>query len=443
MKLFGTDGIRGKANQYPITAEMALRIGRAAAYVLNQGQSVIVIGKDTRQSCDMLESALAAGITSAGVRVILVGVLPTPGIAYMTGQLKSDAGIVISASHNPYYDNGIKFFSSQGYKLPDDVEEKIEFLLNDKNFSTNSAETGRVVRYDNAQSRYVDYVKATFPNDLDLQGLKLVVDCANGASYKTTSLVLKGLGADVITIHDNPDGKNINEACGSTHIDTLLDVVKANPGYMGIAFDGDADRVILCDELGQVVDGDRIMGLCAVHMKNKGQLKGNTVVATVMSNMGFQRFLKERGIRLIRTKVGDRYVIEAMLEGKYNLGGEQSGHILFLDHSTTGDGLIAALQVLAVMKITGRPLSELASEVSIYPQVLVNVSVTEKKDIASIPELKGAIEKAKAALNGKGRMLIRPSGTEPKIRVMVEGQDQGQIEAIANEIATVIKNNMT
>lgn len=443
MKLFGTDGIRGKANQYPITAEMVLKIGRAAAHVLNQGRGAIVIGKDTRQSCDMLENALAAGISSTGMKVVLLGVLPTPGIAYMTGQLNADAGIVISASHNPYYDNGIKLFSNKGYKLPDPVEEKIESLIDDKNFSPTGTDTGPVVRYNDALNHYVDYVKTTFPAGSDLQGLKLVVDCANGASYQAAPLALKGLGAEVIMIHDKPDGKNINETCGSTHINTLKETVRTNPGYIGIAFDGDADRVILCDETGQKVDGDIIMGLCAARMKKLGQLNKNTVVATVMSNMGFQRFLEDKGIRLIRTKVGDRYVIETMLEGQYNLGGEQSGHLLFLDFSTTGDGLIAALQVLAVIKSTDKPLSHLASEVQLYPQVLINVTVKEKKDIVSIPELKGAVEKAEAALNNKGRVLIRPSGTEPKIRVMVEGQDQVQIESIAKDIAVMIKNYMS
>jgi phosphoglucosamine mutase len=443
MKLFGTDGIRGKANQYPVTAEVALRVGKSAAYVLNQGsRSVFLIGKDTRQSCDMLESALAAGISSVGVEVVLIGILPTPGIAFMTRQLRADAGIVISASHNPHYDNGIKFFSGQGYKLPDAVEEEIEFLINNKGFSPEGNETGRVLRFDDAQSRYVEYVKATFPKDLNLQGIKVIVDCANGAAYKVAPTVFQSLGAEVLAVHTEPDGRNINESCGSTHIDSLRQAVKTHPEHVGIAFDGDADRVILCDENADIVDGDKIMGLCAAHLKARGKLKGNTVVATVMSNMGLQLFLEEQGIRLIRTRVGDRYVIETMLEGQYNLGGEQSGHILFLDHSTTGDGLIAALQVLAVMKTTGKSLSELASAVPVYPQVLVNVTVAKKKDVNTIPEVKQVIEQTERALSGKGRVFIRPSGTEPKIRVMLEGQEADQIETMAYELAGLIKEKM-
>ncbi|HLC16646.1 MAG TPA: phosphoglucosamine mutase [Thermodesulfovibrionia bacterium] len=442
MKLFGTDGIRGRANQYPIIPEVALKVGKSAAYVLNQGRSVFLIGKDTRQSCDMLESALAAGISSVGAEVVLTGILPTPGIAFMTRHLRADAGIVISASHNPYYDNGIKFFSGQGYKLPDAVEAEIESLIHDASFSPKGRETGRVVRFDDALSRYVEYVKATFPKELNLHGLKVIVDCANGAAYKAAPAVFQSLGAEVLASHIEPDGKNINESCGSTYLESLRQAVKAHPEHVGIAFDGDADRVILCDDNGGVVDGDKIMGICAAHMKAAGQLKADTVVATVMSNMGLQRFLEEQGIRLIRTKVGDRYVIEAMLEGQFNLGGEQSGHLLFLDHSTTGDGLIAALQVLAVMKNTGKSLSELASAVPVYPQVLVNVTVANKKDVNTIPEVKQAIEQTERALSGKGRVLIRPSGTEPKIRVMVEGQDPAQIEAMAHELARLIKEKM-
>ncbi len=446
VKLFGTDGIRGKANYSPMTGEIAFEVGRAAAYVLKKkhGRDMILIGKDTRLSGYMLESALTSGICSMGMNVVLVGPMPTPGIAFVTRSLRVDAGIVISASHNPFDDNGIKFFSSNGFKLPDNIEGKIEdAVFSEKlgNIRPHGSGIGKAYRVDDATGRYIEYVKATFPKGKTLEGIKIVVDCANGSSYKITPWVLSELGADVVAINDKPDGQNINANCGSTHPEAMQKAVLECKADVGIAHDGDGDRTILCDEKGEIVDGDKIMAMCALDMKKEKKLKNNTVVATVMSNIGFEIFLKKSAIKLIRTNVGDRYVVEEMLKIGCNIGGEQSGHIIFMNHNTTGDGAITALQVLAIMSKTEKSLSKLSSVVPIYPQVLVNVPVPKPKSIERFPAVMTAIKKAEKKLNG-GRILVRPSGTEPKIRVMVEGDNMHNITAIAEELAGIIKSKM-
>jgi len=445
-RLFGTDGIRGKANQPPMTGEIAFEVGRAAAHVLKKkhGRDIILIGKDTRLSGYMLESALTSGICSMGVDVILVGPMPTPGIAFVTRSLRVDAGIVISASHNPYDDNGIKFFSSDGFKLPDSIELEIEkavFSKELKDIRPHGTGIGKAHRVDDAAGRYIEYVKSTFPKGKTLEGMKIVVDCANGSAYKITPYVLSELGAEVIAINNKPDGKNINAGCGSTYPETVQRAVLEHGADIGIAHDGDADRTLLCDEKGQIVDGDRIMAICALTMKKEKILNKNTVVTTVMSNIGFENFLNKSGIKVIRTRVGDRYVVEEMLRRGCNLGGEQSGHIVFLDHNTTGDGAITALQILSIMCKTGRRLSELASPIPIYPQILVNVRVQKPRDIKGFPSIVNTIKKAEKRLNG-GRILVRPSGTEPKIRIMVEGHDMEEIKTIADEIADMVRTKM-
>ncbi|MBI5196264.1 MAG: phosphoglucosamine mutase [Nitrospirae bacterium] len=445
-KLFGTDGIRGKANYPPMTGEIAFKVGRAAAYVLKQkhGRDMILIGKDTRLSGYMLESALTSGICSMGVNVVLVGPMPTPGIAFVTRSLRVDAGIVISASHNSYDDNGIKFFSSDGFKLPDSVEKEIEeavFSNTLEDIRPTGAGIGKAHRVDDAAGRYIEYVKASFPKGKTLEGIKIVVDCANGSTYKITPPVLRELGAQVIAINDKPDGLNINAGCGSTHPGAMQKAVLENNADIGIAHDGDGDRVIFCDEKGELVDGDKIMGICAVDMHREGRLGGNTVVATVMSNLGFEKFLNKKGIGLIRTTVGDRYVVEAMLKGGYNLGGEQSGHIIFMDYNTTGDGAITALQLLAIMCKSRKTFSKLASAIPIYPQILINVPVIKPRKIEDFPKVVTAIKKAEKQLAG-GRILVRPSGTEPKIRIMAEGDDMKEITAVVEALAEVIKTNM-
>ncbi|MBI5050830.1 MAG: phosphoglucosamine mutase [Nitrospirae bacterium] len=448
-KLFGTDGIRGKANFFPMTGEVAFKVGRAAAYVLKKkyrrdGRDMILIGKDTRLSGYMIESALTSGICSMGVNVVLIGPMPTPGIAFVTRSLRVDAGIVISASHNPYDDNGIKFFSSDGFKLADSVEKEIEetvFSEDIENIRPTGSGIGKAHRVDDAAGRYIENVKASFPKGMTLEGTKVVVDCANGSTYKITPFVLKELGAEVIAINDKPNGLNINAGCGSTHPEAMQKMVVEHKADIGIAHDGDGDRTLLCDENGDMVDGDKIMAVCALCMKKEGMLKGNIVVATVMSNLGFEKFLSKEGVKIIRTSVGDRYVVEEMLRGNYNLGGEQSGHIVFMDDNTTGDVAITALQVLAAMRKSGKPLSKLASVVPVYPQVLLNVPVPRPQRIEKFPAVLIAVKKAEKKL-GDGRILVRPSGTEPKIRVMVEGDNIHKITVIAKEVAKAIKSNM-
>lgn len=439
-KLFGTDGVRGVANQ-ELSPELAFELGKAGAYILTEEgrRSKIVIGKDTRISGDMLESALVAGICSLGVDVLLVGVMPTPAIAFLTRKLGADAGVVISASHNPVEDNGIKFFAGDGFKLPDEKELAIEKLIfNPIQFPHPvGGEVGRVYQIDNGEELYLEHAKSTISQDL--KGLRIVLDGANGAAFKLAPRILRELGAEVTTINCEPDGVNINKGCGSTHPETLQQEVLKQKADLGIAHDGDADRVILVDEKGQLVDGDHIMTICGLHLLEKGHLKNNTLVITVMTNLGLHLAFKETGAKIVETKVGDRYVLEAMKEVGASLGGEQSGHIIFLGYNTTGDGIITALQLAAVMKEKNRSLSELAAQMKRLPQLLVNVRVKDKNTVMEIPEVKVAIEKVEAKMAGRGRVLIRPSGTEPLVRVMVEGECEDELTNLAQEIAVVIQ----
>lgn len=447
-KLFGTDGVRGVANIEPMTTEMAMQLGRAAAFVFKKDghrRHRVVIGKDTRLSGYMIENALVAGICSMGVDVLVVGPLPTPGIAFITSSMRADAGVVISASHNPYQDNGIKFFSSSGFKLPDELELKIEDLIINHRLDELrpiADEVGKAYRIDDAIGRYVVFLKNTFPKDLDLQGLRIVLDCAHGAGYKVAPAVLTELGAEVIPLGVKPNGTNINEGCGSLHPEVMAEKVREYRADLGIALDGDADRVIFVDEKGEEVDGDHIMALCGSEMIKTGELKKKTVVATVMSNMGLEIAMKKVGGKVIRTDVGDRYVVEEMLKGGYNLGGEQSGHMIFLDHNTTGDGILSALQVLAIIQRSGKPLSELAQVMSSLPQILVNVPVRKKTELKRIPALKKIINQVEAELNEKGRVLIRYSGTEPLLRIMIEGEDQHRINVLATQIANAVREEI-
>jgi len=446
-KLFGTDGVRGIANIDPMTTEMAMHLGRASAYVFKNGKRRhrLVIGKDTRLSGYMIENALVAGICSMGVDVLLVGPLPTPGIAFITSSMRADAGVVISASHNPYQDNGIKFFSNDGFKLPDELELQIEdLILNNKldQLRPIADEVGKAYRIDDAIGRYVVFLKNTFPRDLDLQGLRIVLDCANGAGYKVAPAVFEELGAEVIRIGVKPDGTNINDGCGSLHPEVMAEKVREYRADLGIALDGDADRVIFVDENSNEVDGDHIMAICATDLLKAGQLKKKTLVATVMSNMGLDIAMKQAGGKVIRTAVGDRYVVEEMLKGGYNLGGEQSGHMIFLDHNTTGDGILSALQVLAIIQRSGKRLSDLAKVMTSLPQVLVNVRVREKARLEDIAPIKQAIDEVEAELADKGRVLIRYSGTEPLLRVMIEGESQTRITQLADQLAGVVRQHL-
>ncbi len=448
MRIFGTDGIRGKVNAHPMTPETVLRVGLAAGRVLGKkhGRNMVVIGKDTRISGYMIESALTSGICSMGMNVTLLGPVPTPGVAFLTRALRADAGIVISASHNPFEDNGIKIFSSDGFKLPDELERKIEELVTDDAILKRrpaGGGIGKAFRLDDATGRYIEYIKSTIPKGMTLDGLKVVVDCANGAAYKVTPSVLDELGAEVVRLNDAPNGVNINDGCGSMHCEELGRVVKKLGADVGVAHDGDADRTLFSDEKGNVVDGDQVMGMWAVEMKERGRLNGDAVVATVMSNLGLEKYLQRHGIKLIRTKVGDRFVTERMLRAGCNLGGEQSGHIVFFDYNTTGDGPITALHVLHLMRTTSRPLSSLAGEIDRYPQVLVNVPVGSKAGWSSNAGIKEAIGSAEAELGGRGRVLVRPSGTESKIRVMLEGEDGGLVKRLADGIAKAVKENMS
>jgi phosphoglucosamine mutase len=443
-RLFGTDGIRGVANSDPMTPETAMRLGMAIAARFRAAggrHGRIVIGKDTRLSGYLFETALSAGIVSMGADVMLCGPLPTPGIAFITSSMRADAGVVISASHNPYQDNGIKVFARDGFKLPDEVEAEIEKLMFEGGLDglrPGPADIGRATRIDDAVGRYVVFLKNTFPRDRTLDGIRVVVDCAHGAAYKVAPAVLSELGAHVIAIGHEPDGKNINDHAGALHPEEMCAQVRAHGADLGIALDGDADRVIFCDEHGHVVDGDAIMALCGTRMLARGTLRQRTLVTTVMSNIGLERALAAAGGRLVRTQVGDRYVVEAMRRGGYNFGGEQSGHLLFLDHMTTGDGVVAALAVLAIMLEEQRPLSALATCMERSPQVLVNVKVGEKRPLAALPDVQALIARLEAELGAAGRILVRYSGTEPKVRVMVEGPDEGRISQVANEIATAV-----
>lgn len=449
-RLFGTDGIRGLANHDPMTPEMSLKLGKALTYILRQDKNsnkkpTIVIGKDTRLSGYIFEQALSSGIASMGADVLLVGPLPTPAIAFITVSMRADAGIVISASHNPYQDNGIKIFDRNGYKLPDQKEIEIENLIwngEEKLMNSPPEEIGKAFRIEDAPGRYVVFAKNSFPSNLTLNGIKVVLDCANGAAYKVAPLIFQELGAEVITIGVNPNGKNINTDCGSLNPSLLREKVLETSADLGIALDGDADRVIFCDEKGEIVDGDKIIAICADEMIEKGTLRGNSIITTVMSNMALERYVREKGVEFIRAEVGDRYVVEEMKARSANLGGEQSGHIIFLDHTTTGDGTLAALQVLSIMREKEKSLSELSKIIDLYPQVLVNVRVNEKKRISDIPELENQIKNNESRLNGKGRINIRYSGTEPISRVMVEGEDDALINEIASELAHTIDKEL-
>lgn len=453
-KLFGTDGVRGKANVEPVTAETALRLGRAAAHVvigLNKGmrhygsRPKIVIGKDTRLSGYMLENALVAGITSLGVDVLLIGPLPTPGVAYITRSLRADAGIVLSASHNSYEDNGIKFFRHDGYKLDDEIEARIEQLVFSKEIDgirPTAGEIGRATRIDDALGRYVEFVKASFPRRRTLENLRVAVDTGNGAAYKSTPCVLRELGADVRVCHNTPDGLNINLNCGSTYPEEIRRLVHETGAQVGISHDGDADRVLLCDERGEIVDGDEILAIAAIDLLQRKELAKKTVVATVMSNFGLDEAIRNHGGRVVRAQVGDRYVLEAMIADDLNLGGEQSGHLIFRDFTTTGDGIISALQILRIMTETGRTLSDLKRCLEKYPQAQRNLKVGKKTPLEELPRLMKEVQAAEKALNGKGRLLLRYSGTEPKIRLLIEGKNQADIDRRADDLATVIREEL-
>jgi len=447
-RLFGTDGVRGVANVHPMTAEMAMELGRALAYLIRNGshRHRVVIGKDTRLSGYMLEQALAAGITSMGVDVALVGPLPTPGIANITTSMRADAGAVISASHNPYQDNGIKFFSRDGFKLPDEVESQIEELILNKSIHhlrPTATEIGQAVRLEDARGRYVVFLKNTFPRELTLAGLCLVVDCANGAGYKVAPAVLEELGAKVIGIGVQPDGKNINHKCGALYPEHVAKLVLKHRANLGLALDGDADRVIVVDEKGKVVDGDAMMAICTGELVERGALKKNTLVATVMSNIGLDRAVARWGVKVCRTRVGDRYVVEEMRKHGYSLGGEQSGHLIFLDQAPTGDGMLAALQLLAVLCRKQKPLSELASIFEPVPQTLMNVAVKRRCELGELPEVVQAVKSVEARLGQTGRILVRFSGTEPKVRILVEGPDRPRNDEYAQEVAEVVTRSLS
>jgi phosphoglucosamine mutase len=457
-KLFGTDGIRGTANEYPMTGELVMQVGRATAYLFRKEfeakhssgsaarkRAKILIGKDTRLSGYMIEMALASGICSLGVDVLLIGPMPTPGIAFLTQSMRCDAGIQISASHNPFADNGIKIFSPDGYKLPDAKEAEIERLVFSKElekFRPTADHVGKAFRIDDALGRYIVQLKNVFPKDLDLQGLRIVLDCANGAAYKAAPAVLEELGAEVIRKGVTPNGLNINDKCGAMHPENVASATVEYRADLGICLDGDADRVILVDENGEIVDGDQIMGICALEMKKKGTLKKDTVVITPMSNLGFELGMKEVGIDVVRANVGDRYVVEAMLRDGYNFGGEQSGHIVFLDHTTTGDGMVATLKVLEIMRRKNQKLSKLKNCIKLFPQVREDVRVARKDDLKKIKAVTEEITAAEQALSGKGRVFVRYSGTEPIARVMVEGEDLRQIQVLSKRIAGAISKTL-
>jgi len=453
-KIFGTDGVRGTANVEPVTAETALKLGRAAAHVFKnlelqsrgRGKHKIVIGKDTRLSGYMLENAISSGILSMGVDVLFIGPLPTPGVAYVTRSLRADAGIVITASHNPYADNGIKFFRADGYKLDDQVEAIIENLVFSGEIETirpTAGEIGKAVRIDDALARYIEYAKASFPRGLTLEGVKIVLDCGHGAAYKASPCVLRELGAEAIVYGSQPDGKNINENCGSMHPEAMCRKVVEHGAHLGIAHDGDADRVLLCDETGKLIDGDDIMAIAALEMLAENTLAGKTLVATVMSNAGLEAAIQNAGGKMLRTAVGDKNVIDEMLRHDFNLGGEQSGHLIFRDHASTGDGLVAALQILRIMKAKGQPLSRLAQCWSRFPQLVTNVRVREKKPFEQLDGVTKLVAEAEKELAAQGgRLLLRYSGTEPKVRLLVEGRDAKALEKWSQQICGAIQKQI-
>jgi len=453
-KIFGTDGVRGTANLEPVTAETALKLGRAAAHVFKnlearsrgRGKHKIVIGKDTRLSGYMLENAISSGILSMGVDVLFIGPLPTPGVAYVTRSLRADAGIVITASHNPYTDNGIKFFRADGFKLDDAVEAKIENLVFSgeiQNIRPSAELIGKAVRIDDALGRYIEFAKSSFPRGLTLEGLRIVLDCGHGAAYKASPCVLRELGAEVIVYGNQPDGKNINENCGSLHPEMMCEKVLDHRADIGIAHDGDADRVLLCDEAGNLIDGDDIMAIATLDMIAHGTLVDKTLVATVMSNAGLEVAVKKAGGRMVRTAVGDKNVIDEMLKHGYNFGGEQSGHLIFKEHGTTGDGLVAALQVLRILKSKKQPLSAVAKCWTRFPQLVTNVKVREKKPFEELDGLNQLVNAAELDLNAQGgRLLLRYSGTEPKVRLLVEGSDSASLKSWSQKICGTIQQQI-
>jgi phosphoglucosamine mutase len=452
-KLFGTDGIRGTANVWPMIPEMVVKIGQAIGYLLQKETSNhptairrVVIGKDTRLSGYMIEQALASGLNSMGIHVQLVGPLPTPGIGYLTRTMRASAGIVISASHNPFHDNGIKVFGANGFKISEEMEKEIERLVLEEDLTALlpvSREIGRSKRIEDSQGRYIVYVKSTFPLELTLDGMRIVLDTANGASYKVAPAVFEELGAEVIQLGNTPNGTNINDKVGALYPQKLAEAVTQYRADVGISLDGDADRVIMVDEKGDIVNGDHILAICALHMKERGILKKNTLVATQMSNFGLEKCMNENGIQLVKTGVGDKYVVEEMRKNGYNLGGEQSGHIIFLDHTTTGDACIAALSVLAVLKQTGKKMSELNNVFEDVPQVLINLRVKRRLEMDEIPGYHELIASIEKKLNGEGRVFVRFSGTEPVIRVLVEGPDKAQISSYAEQIASFLEKALS
>ena len=453
-KIFGTDGVRGTANIEPVTAETALKLGRAAAHVFKnlelqsrgRGKHKIVIGKDTRLSGYTLENAISSGILSMGVDVLFIGPLPTPGVAYVTRSLRADAGIVITASHNPYADNGIKFFRADGYKLDDQIEAIIENLVFSGEIETirpTADEIGKAVRIDDALARYIEYAKSSIPRGFTLEGVKIVLDCGNGAAYKASPCVLHEHGAEVIIYGGRPDGKNINAHCGSMHPEAMCKRVVEHGAHIGIAHDGDADRVLLCDETGTLIDGDDIMAIAALEMLAEGTLSGKTLVSTVMSNAGLEAAITQAGGKMLRTAVGDKNVIDEMLRNNFNFGGEQSGHLIFRDHASTGDGLVAALQVLRIMKAKGQPLSQLAKCWTRFPQLVTNVMVREKKPFAELDGVNQLVAGAEKELAAQGgRLLLRYSGTEPKVRLLVEGQDAATLKTWSEKICGAIQKEI-
>ncbi|MBI3180082.1 MAG: phosphoglucosamine mutase [Deltaproteobacteria bacterium] len=442
-RLFGTDGVRGTANQHPMTCEVALALGRAVAYQARAGshRHRIIIGKDTRLSGYMLEMALASGVCSMGVDALLVGPMPTPAVAFLTRDMRADAGVMISASHNPYEDNGIKIFARDGFKLPDAKELELEALMEDERVGTvrpMGSDVGKAFRIDDARGRYIISLKSVFPADLDLEGFRIVVDCAHGAAYKVAPTVLAELGAQVVAIGVEPDGRNINHACGALYPEALCETVRAHAAHVGIALDGDADRLGVVDETGSVVDGDALLAIGAEEMLRGGRLRRQTLVTTVMSSLALDKKLATLGGRVVRTPVGDRYVVEEMRAGNYNLGGEQSGHLVYLDHATSGDGMLAALKLLAVLRRQGARLSDLKATLTPLPQALVNVPVRERRPLEDLDGVQSVIARCEAALGGDGRVLVRFSGTEAKARVLVEGPDGDAVRSYASAIAAEI-----
>jgi phosphoglucosamine mutase len=446
-ELFGTDGVRGVANVYPMTGEMAMQLGRATAHLFKNkgGRHRIVIGKDTRMSGYMLETALASGICSMGVDVLLVGPMPTPAIAFITRSMRADAGMMISASHNPFYDNGIKIFSHDGFKLPDEMEEGIEELITSNSIHSlrpTAREVGKAFRIDDARGRYIVFLKDTFPSELSLDGMKIVLDCANGAAYRVAPTVLEELGAEVIPIGVEPDGENINLNCGSLHPELVSRVVLESGADVGMALDGDGDRIVFVDDQGNLIDGDHIMAICATDLLQENRLNKNTLVTTIMSNMGLEKCLEAFNGKVVKTAVGDRYVVDEMRRNGYNMGGEQSGHTIFLDHNTTGDGIITALQVLAIMTKTEKPLADLASIMTPLPQILFNVRVKKKEDLSQMPQIQRRIKSIEKKLGKTGRIVIRYSGTEPLIRVMLEGENEDKIQQMGGELCQTIEKTL-